>query len=69
MSKHFAQEIIPLTSILSHKGRGGKVNDWRWRSARGEEVRAMTGDGDLQGDEEVRLGNDWRWRSLKEMRK
>jgi len=25
MSQHFAQEMIPLTSILSHKGRGSKV--------------------------------------------
>jgi len=25
MSQHFAQEMIPLTSILSRKGRGSKV--------------------------------------------
>jgi len=25
MSQHFAQEMIPLTSILSRKGRGSKI--------------------------------------------
>jgi len=34
------KKLSPLTSILSHKGRGGKVNDWRFQShkGRGSEV-------------------------------
>jgi len=45
MSQHFAQEMIPLTSILSHKGRGSKVNDWRCRFIRERKQGwAMTGD-------------------------
>jgi len=29
------KKLSPLTSILSHKGRGGKVNDWRFQSHKG----------------------------------
>jgi len=67
MSQHFAQEIIPLTSILSHKGRGSKVNDWRSRSRKGMRKQgwAMTGDVDPPRGEEAKLGNDWRCRIAK----